>query len=406
MGGEASKFLDWIEGLGPNEHANQNRRSRAETERQSQSHQRASSYISFVTNREKSSRSASKTNSSRKNSPPLLVPRIIPSRKLQIESKDESYLRPSPTFEHSPAASKIPFDPSSPQMNMTPTGQADKAGSSKPNKERQSLLKSRVHQVVEADMCFQGTETTFPVEVERLSASEKEIFSSPIADSKYNTALLLKSIGHYDRAKSLFDECRQIYTDIYGPGHKDALDAAAQASTCFIVQATEEEMQNSISSETNGASLTIQNNEKEGRRRSIVSTEEDMQRSLTARTLFVAQENANKEGNKVSGFLPSSFVIEGLEMDQEAELSSEQTPQIERGHIEEFASHEKRVAEGRAAQKRMPDAQVASPKMEAGASDLQRLHGDYISVVRNVQSTLSLLSSSQEGTRRAEHLPA
>ncbi|EKX41574.1 hypothetical protein GUITHDRAFT_141836 [Guillardia theta CCMP2712] len=84
------------------------------------------------------------------------------------------------------------------------------------DKDKKSLLKSRVHHVVEADMCFQGAETTFPVEFERLSASEKEFYSSPIADSKYNTALLLKSIGHYDRARSLFDQCRQIYTDIYG----------------------------------------------------------------------------------------------------------------------------------------------------------------------------------------------
>ena len=51
-----------------------------------------------------------------------------------------------------------------------------------------------------------------------------------VADSKYNLALLHKKRKETDIARQLFLECEQIYTVVYGPDHRETVDAARPAS--------------------------------------------------------------------------------------------------------------------------------------------------------------------------------
>jgi tetratricopeptide (TPR) repeat protein len=53
-----------------------------------------------------------------------------------------------------------------------------------------------------------------------------------VADSKYNLALLHKKRKETDIARQLFLECEQIYTIVYGPHHRETVDAVRQASLC------------------------------------------------------------------------------------------------------------------------------------------------------------------------------
>ena len=55
-----------------------------------------------------------------------------------------------------------------------------------------------------------------------------------VAASKYNLALLRKQCNETDIARQLFLECEQIYTIVYGPHHRETVDAVrkAQASLC------------------------------------------------------------------------------------------------------------------------------------------------------------------------------
>ncbi len=53
-----------------------------------------------------------------------------------------------------------------------------------------------------------------------------------VADSKYNLALLHKKRKETDIARQLFLECEQIYTIVYGPHHRETVDAVSQASLC------------------------------------------------------------------------------------------------------------------------------------------------------------------------------
>ena len=49
-----------------------------------------------------------------------------------------------------------------------------------------------------------------------------------MADSKYNLALLHKKRKETDIARQLFLECEQIYTIVYGPHHRETVDAVRQ----------------------------------------------------------------------------------------------------------------------------------------------------------------------------------
>ena len=53
-----------------------------------------------------------------------------------------------------------------------------------------------------------------------------------VDDSKYNLALLHKKRKETDIARQLFLECEQIYTVVYGPDHRETVDAVRQASLC------------------------------------------------------------------------------------------------------------------------------------------------------------------------------
>ena len=53
-----------------------------------------------------------------------------------------------------------------------------------------------------------------------------------VADSKYNLALLHRQRNETDIARQLFLECEQIYTIVYGPHHRETVDAVRQASLC------------------------------------------------------------------------------------------------------------------------------------------------------------------------------
>ena len=55
-----------------------------------------------------------------------------------------------------------------------------------------------------------------------------------VADSKYNLALLHKKRKETEIARQLLLECEQIYTIVYGPHHRETVDAVrqAQASLC------------------------------------------------------------------------------------------------------------------------------------------------------------------------------
>ena len=53
-----------------------------------------------------------------------------------------------------------------------------------------------------------------------------------VDDSKYNLALLHKKRKETDIARQLFLECEQIYTVVYGPDHRETVDAVRQARLC------------------------------------------------------------------------------------------------------------------------------------------------------------------------------
>jgi len=53
-----------------------------------------------------------------------------------------------------------------------------------------------------------------------------------VAASKYNLALLRRQRNETDIARQLFLECEQIYTVVYGPDHRETVDAVRQARLC------------------------------------------------------------------------------------------------------------------------------------------------------------------------------
>ena len=61
---------------------------------------------------------------------------------------------------------------------------------------------------------------------------KKNLTRPSVADSKYNLALLHKKRKETDIARQLFLECEQIYTIVYGPHHRETVDAVRQASLC------------------------------------------------------------------------------------------------------------------------------------------------------------------------------
>ena len=139
------------------------------------------------------------------------------------------------------------------------------------------------------------------------------------------------------------------------------------------------------------------------------ATEVDMQRSLMVeneqRALFV--KGGLDESTNLSSSLPPKFVIEGLEVDEEAVLSSGQTPQNDRDQMADHAmKDERRAADTRIVRKESPEAKVnIPPKLHDRASDVQQLHANFASVVRDARGSLNLLISSQDRTDQTGNSP-